>query len=323
MSGLLYSNGGKRCIGWSNSLPSLAPTITSLSAYLSIFNYQSIITIFGTNFRTYSIVRFGTYSLPISFFNTNQISFYVPQNAAPGIYSVQVVNDTFASNSVSFDITNINGPQGSTGATGAIGPQGLPGGDTGATGATGSIGATGPIGPIGPIGSTGANGATGATGSTGATGPIGPIGPIGSTGAIGANGATGVTGPTGPPGSSNWVYNSGSNTLSPDSALGSNIIVSAYQFTSSSDYRLKEIVKPLNLNDFTVDNLKPYYFQFKYNGKQSIGLIAHELQEEFPFLVEGQKDGDKIQSVNYSGLIGILIKEIQELKKRVNQLENK
>jgi hypothetical protein len=269
MSGLLYSNGGKRCIGWSNSLPSLAPTITSLSAYLSIFNYQSIITIFGTNFRTYSIVRFGTYSLPISFFNTNQISFYVPQNAAPGIYSVQVVNDTFASNSVSFDITNINGPQGATGATGAIGPQGLPGGDTGATG------------------------------------------------------ATGVTGPTGPPGSSNWVYNSGSNTLSPDSALGSNIIVSAYQFTSSSDYRLKEIVKPLNLNDFTVDNLKPYYFQFKDNGKQSIGLIAHELQEEFPFLVEGQKDGDKIQSVNYSGLIGILIKEIQELKKRVNQLENK
>lgn len=293
MSGLLYSNGGKRCIGWSNSLPSLAPTITSLSAYLSIFNYQSIITIFGTNFRTYSLVRFGTYSLPISFFSTNQISFYVPQNAAPGIYSVQVVNDTFASNSVSFDITNINGPQGAVGPQGAIGPQGSPGGVTGATGVTG------PTGPIGPIG------------------PIGPTGPAGSTGAIG------ITGPTGPPGSSNWVYNAGSNTLTPDPSLGSNIIVSAYQFTSSSDYRLKEIVKPLHLYDFSVDNLKPYYFQFKDNGKESIGLIAHELQEHFPFLVEGQKDGDKIQSVNYSGLIGILIKEIQELKKRVNQLENK
>jgi hypothetical protein len=82
-------------------------------------------------------------------------------------------------------------------------------------------------------------------------------------------------------------------------------------------------VKPLNLQDFTIDNLQPYYFQFKDNGKESIGLIAHELQEQIPFLVEGKKDGEQIQSVNYSGLIGILIKEIQELKKRVQQLEDK
>ena len=41
----------------------------------------------------------------------------------------------------------------------------------------------------------------------------------------------------------------------------------------------------------------------------------------YPFLVEGQKDGDNMQSVNYIGLIGVLIKEIQELKKRVAILE--
>jgi len=253
MSGLLYSNSGKRCVGWSDTLPSLAPTISSLSSYLSLYGYQSIVTIFGTNFRSYSIVRFGTYSLSVSFFNTNQISFYVPQNASPGTYSVQVVNDTVSSNFVLFDISNINGP-------------------------------TGPPGPSGGV--------------TGATGPPGP---------------TGATGP------SNWVYSSG--FLSPDSNLGPNTIVTAYQFTSTSDYRIKENVKPLNLQDFTIDHLQPYYFQFKDNGKESIGLIAHELQEQIPFLVEGKKDGEQIQSVNYSGLIGILIKEIQELKKRVQQLE--
>lgn len=263
MSGLLYSNSGKRCIGWSDTLPSLAPTISSLSSYLSLYGYQSIVTIFGTNFRSYSLVRFGTYSLSVSFFNTNQISFYVPQNASPGTYSVQVVNETVGSNFVLFDISNINGP---TGPTGPIGPQGNPGGDTG---------------------------------------PAGPPGPMG------------------PPGTNYWSYTSG--TLTPDPSLnpGNNIIVSAYQFTSSSDYRIKENVKPLNLQDFTIDNLQPYYFQFKDNGKQSIGLIAHELQEQIPFLVEGKKDGEQIQSVNYSGLIGILIKEIQELKKRVQQLEDK
>jgi hypothetical protein len=264
MSGLLYSNGGKRCAGWSDNLPSLAPTITSLSSHLSIYGYQAIVTVFGTNFRTYSIVRFGNYSLSVSFFSTNQISFYIPLNASPGTYSVQVVNDTLTSNYLLFDITNLNGP---TGATGAPGPPGPPGG------------------------------ATGATGATGAPGPTGP---------------------------SNWVFTPGiPGTLSPDLSLGSNTIVSAYQFTSSSDYRLKENVKPLNLQDFTIDPLQPYYFQFKENGKESIGLIAHELQEQIPFLVEGEKDGQLTQTVNYNGLIGILIKEIQELKKRVQKLEDK
>ena len=57
-------------------------------------------------------------------------------------------------------------------------------------------------------------------------------------------------------------------------------------------------------------------------NKESIGLIAHEVQEYYPFLVEGEKDGEQTQSVNYIGLIGVLIKEIQELKKRVLNLEN-
>jgi hypothetical protein len=40
-------------------------------------------------------------------------------------------------------------------------------------------------------------------------------------------------------------------------------------------------------------------------------------------LVSGTKDGPETQSVNYIGLIGILTKEVQDLKKRVAELENK
>jgi hypothetical protein len=69
--------------------------------------------------------------------------------------------------------------------------------------------------------------------------------------------------------------------------------------------------------------LNPVYFKFKNDNKESIGLIAHELQAHYPFLVEGKKDDEQTQTVNYSGLIGVLIKEIQELKKRVKELENK
>jgi hypothetical protein len=45
------------------------------------------------------------------------------------------------------------------------------------------------------------------------------------------------------------------------------------------------------------------------------------LQEKFPFLVTGEKDGSENQSVNYTGLIGVLTKETQELKNRVKNLE--
>jgi hypothetical protein len=62
-------------------------------------------------------------------------------------------------------------------------------------------------------------------------------------------------------------------------------------------------------------------FKFKKDDKESIGLIAHELQEFYPFLVEGEKDGETTQTVNYNGLIGVLIKEIQELKREVKELK--
>jgi hypothetical protein len=97
--------------------------------------------------------------------------------------------------------------------------------------------------------------------------------------------------------------------------------ISALTFTSTSDYRVKKNINPLLLEDYSVDNLNPVYFKFKKENKESIGLIAHEVQEYYPFLVEGEKDGDKTQSVNYIGLIGVLIKEIQVLKGETKELK--
>ena len=55
--------------------------------------------------------------------------------------------------------------------------------------------------------------------------------------------------------------------------------------------------------------------------KQDFGVIAHELQEQLPFFSHGEKDGEHHQSVNYNGLIGLLLNEVQQLKKRVQELE--
>ncbi len=91
---------------------------------------------------------------------------------------------------------------------------------------------------------------------------------------------------------------------------------------STSDYRIKNNAAKLD-NTFTVDNLRPVkYFQTLLN-KQQYGLIAHELQQYYPDLVLGEKDGHNLQSVNYTGLIAILINEINQLKRVVAEEEQK
>jgi hypothetical protein len=62
---------------------------------------------------------------------------------------------------------------------------------------------------------------------------------------------------------------------------------------------------------------------YKKTEKKDVGLIAHDLQAIFPFLVNGEKDGEDYQSVNYISLIPILIKELQEVKKEIKMLKTK
>jgi len=96
--------------------------------------------------------------------------------------------------------------------------------------------------------------------------------------------------------------------------------VNAASFTPPSDYRIKENVQVLD-EKYVVDNLNPVTYKNKRTNKQDIGLIAHELQEVFPELVNGIKDGEELQSVNYMGLIPILIKEIKDLKQEMQELK--
>ncbi len=96
--------------------------------------------------------------------------------------------------------------------------------------------------------------------------------------------------------------------------------VLATSFQSSSDYRLKNNIKQID-NNYSVDNLNPV--EYDMDNKHNIGFIAHEVQEYYPFLVDGEKDGEMTQSINYNGFIGLLVKEIQELKKEIKDLKQK
>ena len=96
--------------------------------------------------------------------------------------------------------------------------------------------------------------------------------------------------------------------------------VRASLFTTTSDYRIKEDIN--NIQDIiNIDDLKPVKYKNKLNNKMEYGFIAHEVQDIFPEIVEGDKDGEEYQSINYSGLIPILVNEIKKLKEEIKNLK--
>jgi len=97
-----------------------------------------------------------------------------------------------------------------------------------------------------------------------------------------------------------------------------NLVAGSY--ATSSDYRIKTNIVELD-ETYTVDKLRPVkYYQTQIN-REKYGLIAHELQEHYPDLVVGEKDGSELQRVNYMGLIAILINEIKRMKHELTELE--
>ena len=53
------------------------------------------------------------------------------------------------------------------------------------------------------------------------------------------------------------------------------------------------------------------------------GVLAHELYDVIPYAVNGVKDGEQMQGVDYSKIVPVLIKSIQELKAEIDILKNK
>jgi hypothetical protein len=87
---------------------------------------------------------------------------------------------------------------------------------------------------------------------------------------------------------------------------------------SASDYRIKTNVQTLD-ETHILDNLRPVRYYQTQLARNNIGFIAHELQEQYPDLVDGEKDGDQMQSVDYNGILALLINEVQRLKEDIKQ----
>ena len=80
-----------------------------------------------------------------------------------------------------------------------------------------------------------------------------------------------------------------------------------------------------DLKDFAgldmVSKIPVYDFKWKSDESRSYGVMAHELQEVLPNAVSGEKDAEEMQSVDYSKIVPLLVKSIQELKAEVDKLK--
>ena len=107
-----------------------------------------------------------------------------------------------------------------------------------------------------------------------------------------------------------------------DQATAGSISISgtSTSYNTSSDYRLKE-----DLQDFAgldiVSKIPVYDFKWKTDESRSYGVMAHELQEVLPQAVSGEKDAEEMQGVDYSKIVPLLVKSIQELKAEVDLLK--
>jgi hypothetical protein len=93
-------------------------------------------------------------------------------------------------------------------------------------------------------------------------------------------------------------------------------------YNTISDYRLKTNIVDAPLGN--INDIKIRSFDWIADGShQKYGIIAQELIEVAPYAVSKPENPDEMMGVDYSKLVPMMIKEIQELKQKITALENK
>jgi hypothetical protein len=95
-------------------------------------------------------------------------------------------------------------------------------------------------------------------------------------------------------------------------------------YNTSSDARLKENITNADSASVLIDAIKVRQFDWKSSGlHQRYGFVAQELLDVAPEAVNQPADPDEMMGVDYSKLVPMLVKEIQSLRARVAQLEER
>ena len=111
---------------------------------------------------------------------------------------------------------------------------------------------------------------------------------------------------------------------------------STVNYSTSSDYRLKEAIAPMTGAMAKVALLKPCTYKWKVDGSDGQGFIAHELEDVVPGCVTGEKDAVETytdedgneatrpvyQGIDTSFLVATLTAAIQEQQATIVSLQD-
>ena len=113
--------------------------------------------------------------------------------------------------------------------------------------------------------------------------------------------------------------NIGVGSAAPSAKIDVAGTVKATDFDSTSDIRLKTNVQVIENPLDKVIQIEGVSFNWKEDNSPALGVIADQVQKRIPELVHG----DDPKTVNYNGLIGLLIEAVKEQQIQIDELKSK
>ena len=95
-------------------------------------------------------------------------------------------------------------------------------------------------------------------------------------------------------------------------------VATAQDFDALSDINYKENINTVNNALLKVEQMRGVKFDWKDNGLPSAGLIAQDVEKYLPELVTSREN---TKSLNYNGIIGVLVEAIKEQQKQIDELK--
>ena len=93
--------------------------------------------------------------------------------------------------------------------------------------------------------------------------------------------------------------------------------------TAFSDVRLKEEISTIDNALTRVKGMRGVFFDRTDNSQiRQTGVIAQEVEPFLPEVVRETKDENKIKSVAYGNMVGVLIEAIKELNAKIEELQH-